>query len=96
MRHCGCGGARSERIHLNEEPVVSEFCEKATSRLERGENPFIAIADIQSNLGVANPKGKRSGVSRGWLGGLTASQLREQLGITVSTPAFSLCKPHQC
>lgn len=93
MRDWGCGGTGSEQIHFDEEEVVSEFCEAAAAKreLQDGDNeeePFIALADIRSNFGVAQSGSVCGpGISRGWLGGLTKSQLQEQLGTRTWTPS---------
>ena len=87
MRYEPINGTASKPLRRDEEKVVSEFCELATreasERTEKSSSPYVAIADIRSNTGVEK-NGEGTGVPRPWRGGLTVSQLKEELGITVS------------
>jgi len=86
------GGGFEER-HLDQEEVVSSFCEQASCDTLHGKKePRVAIIDIRSNVGVGDD-GLGSGVPREQRGGRTANELRKDLEFWVgsgSRPSFTL------
>jgi len=85
-------GGGSEQRHLDEEEVVSSFCEQVSCDTGHAEAPYIAIIDIRSNVGVGSD-GLGFGVPRDQRGGRTANQLREDLEFWVGSgfrPGFTL------
>lgn len=92
MRRRPRGRKGPEQCHLNQESVVSGFCERAykyASNEPACVPPFIAITDVRSNVGVG-PDGHGVGVPRTQIGGRTPAQLTEELGFWVSAEAPSV------
>jgi hypothetical protein len=95
MRHRSIGTEPSQRLYLDEEDVVSNFCEAAenptSDDTEQGAR-FIAIADIRSNVGVSSD-GRGVGVAKTQPGVRTAIQLGEDLRFVVSKAPPESCRP---
>ena len=84
------GGIDHKRLHLDDERVVSEFCESARDAnvgATKEDETLIAIADIRSVIETSNEELRRGSLSTRRGRGLTAAQLHEELTKGVSTPS---------